>query len=568
MRLGEILVEQGKATAEQVAAALEQQGELTPHRRIGEILVEEAVISEEDVLLALSEQYRTTVVSAVTDDMLDPELIKDLPVEWARNHQMLPVRYRSTCGVLTCDPSCVAEVDDLSLLLGRDLVPLLTTEKEIRRSIEACYYRREDSAEALISGLQEVGDSRDVATGKAEDLLRAHEQAPVTQLVNLILLEAVKARASDVHVEPFEDVLRVRYRIDGMLYGQASPPKHMEAALISRLKVMGRLDIAERRLPQDGMARVRVGETEIDIRVSTIPVAAGERVVLRLLNQESTMLPLSDLGMPDKIVEQFRGILQEANGAIWVTGPTGCGKTTTLYAALQELDTEHRNVLTIEDPVEYQLPNIGQISVKPKIGLTFAQGLRHILRQDPDVVFVGETRDLDTAEVAIRASLTGHLVFSTLHTNDAVGAVIRLVDMGIPPYLLSAATRAVLAQRLVRRLCQSCRSERMVSAAEVSALGKSGSALIGQKSWEPAGCDQCLGGYRDRTGLFELLTVGHDMREAMRQNVSLEELAALAEANGMLSLAQCGVGKVREGETSVSEVLRAVGRSEVARHDG
>jgi general secretion pathway protein E len=348
--------------------------------------------------------------------------------------------------------------------------------------------------------------------------------------------------------------------MDGLLYEQTSPPKHLEAALVSRLKVMGGLDIAEKRLPQDGMARVRVGDREIDIRISTIPVAAGERLVLRLLNLDSAVLPLTALGMSEECLSQFRGIMEETHGAIWVTGPTGSGKTTTLYAALQELDTEHRNILTIEDPVEYQLPHIGQISVKPRIGLTFAQGLRHILRQDPDVILVGETRDLETAEIAIRSSLTGHLVFSTLHTNDAAGAMIRLTDMGIPPYLLAAATRAVLAQRLVRRLCPVCREQRDLKPKDQAWLGPHAQALSG-RAWYPKGCEQCLDGYRDRLGIYELLLMNEALQEAVRQGAGPTDIQQCAEQQPGLSMFQDALQKMVDGTTSVAEVLRAMGRT-------
>ncbi|MBN1268779.1 MAG: Flp pilus assembly complex ATPase component TadA [Kiritimatiellae bacterium] len=561
MRLGEILVQRGKATPEQIAAA--QEALAGSALDVGAVLVEQGVLSEADRIAALAEMYGLEFLAEVSDEHLDPDLVGDLPVEWARNHGMLPIRHRGRAAVLTSDPARISEQDDLALLMGAELLPILATPAEIRRSIERCYFRRTDSASDFIRDLGAAGEGVVSTRREGDDLLRTPGEAPVTQLVNLILLEAVKARASDVHVEPFEDRLRVRYRVDGLLYEQASPPKHLEAALVSRLKVMGRLDIAEKRLPQDGMARVRVGEREIDIRVATIPVAEGERVVLRLLNQESALLPLTALGMPDNVLAQFRAMIREPYGALWVTGPTGSGKTTTLYAALQELDTAHLNVLTIEDPIEYQLPNIGQIAVKPKIGLTFAQGLRHILRQDPDVILVGETRDLETAEIAVRASLTGHVVFSTLHTNDAASAIVRLVDMGIPPYLLSAATRGALAQRLLRALCPECREAAALSADERAALGPWAGKLAGKKVWRPRGCPACLGGYRGRTGIFEFLPMNEGLRAALRGGVDLQNLRALAHNAGMTPLMEDALHKVLEGKTGVSEMLRALGRAEI-----
>jgi general secretion pathway protein E len=322
---------------------------------------------------------------------------------------------------------------------------------------------------------------------------------------------------------------------------------------------MGRLDIAERRLPQDGMARVRVGEREIDIRISTIPVAEGERIVLRLLNRESALLSLPDLGMPAEVLLAFRALLKSAQGVILITGPTGSGKTTTLYAALRELDTAHFNILTIEDPIEYQLPGIGQIQVKPKIGLSFAHGLRHILRQDPDIILVGETRDLETAEILVRASLTGHLVFSTLHTNDAASAVIRLADMGIEPYLLSASIRAALAQRLVRLLCPRCKQPASLTAEEMVTLGGYAERIDRSKLFGPKGCAACLGGYRGRTGIYEFLIVTDPIQEAIRAGAGDQPLRALAREGGMRLMIEDGIGKINAGLTSVPEVLRALG---------
>jgi general secretion pathway protein E len=560
MRLGEILVRNGKATPEQIENALRKQREQSVPKRLGEILVDEAMIPESALLEALGEEYGCEVVPAVSDDLLSPDLVASLPVEWARSHGVLPVRRAGGLGVLTSDPSAVSVFDDLALLLGREVVPVLAARAEIARAIERCYYRKEDTTEELIRDIRQQAPEEPVPERSSDDLLRMADQAPVTQLVNAILLEALKTRASDVHVEPLERKLRVRYRIDGFLYEQPSPPKHLEAALVSRLKVMARLDIAEKRLPQDGTARVRVGEREIDIRVSTIPVAEGERVVLRLLDRDSALLPLTDLGMPADVLSRFQRVTREPNGVVLVTGPTGSGKTTTLYAALRELDTTHRNVLTVEDPIEYQLPHIGQMQVKPKIGLTFAEGLRHILRQDPDVILVGETRDLEAAEIVVRASLTGHLVFSTLHTNDATSAVVRLVDMGIEPYLLSSAIRASLAQRLVRTLCPHCRKRVPLSPDEKSGLGPAAARFADRPAWTAIGCPQCLGGYHGRTGIYELMVVGREIQDAIRQELSAQELRRMAVDLGMRTLMDDALDKAALGVTSISEVLRAIGQ--------
>lgn len=488
---------------------------------------------------------------------LDPALVAGLPVEWARARAVLPVRKAGEVVLLTADPSDVSSLEYVALLLDRPLVPVLAPRALIARCIDRCYFSREDTAGDFLRDLRAGAPAAAAERPRrgAEDLLAAAEKTPVTQLVNLILLEAVKRGASDIHFEPFLERLRVRYRIDGVLHEQESPPKPMEEALVSRLKVMAHMDIAEKRLPQDGTARVRVGEREIDIRVSTVPVAEGERVVLRLLDRQSALLPLARLGMPDDVLQPFERLLGEPNGMIVVAGPTGSGKTTTLYAALGRLDATHRNILTVEDPIEYQLPNIGQIQVKPKIGLSFAEGLRHILRQDPDIVLVGEVRDLETAEIAVRASLTGHLVFTTLHTNDAVSSVLRLADMGVKPYLISACLRGVLAQRLVRTLCRACAHRGAPDEADRRALRAVG-AEPPAALWTPRRCAACLDGYRGRTGLFELMTVDEPLGALMRScEGGLEPLREAARRAGMRTLLDDGLRKVAEGVTSLAEVL-------------
>ncbi|HMP76736.1 MAG TPA: ATPase, T2SS/T4P/T4SS family [Kiritimatiellia bacterium] len=490
---------------------------------------------------------------------LNPRLVEKLPVDWARTHQLIPIERDGVLFGLAANPVAIGRLDELSLLLGRDVYPLLTSPEAVRRAIDQCYAQRETPQWGAATSATPAAETR--GPGRAEDLLRDSDDAPVAQYVNGLLLDAVRRRASDVHVEPFESHLQVRFRVDGFLYAQPQPPKSIEAALVSRLKVMARLDIAEHRLPQDGMAKVRVGAREFDIRVSTVPVAEGERVVLRLLNQESLLRPLGGLGMPASIESDFRRVLAEPNGVVLVTGPTGSGKTTTLYAALQGLDTARLNVMTIEDPIEYQLPGIAQIQVKPKIGLTFAQGLRHILRQDPDVVLLGEIRDAETAEIAIRASLTGHLVFSTLHTNDALSAVVRLVDMGVPSYLLASALRGCLAQRLVRQLCPACRRISTATEDELRALGPKATSLRGQPVWRPVGCPDCLGGYRDRAGLYEWIRFDASWETILRHGVDGDALRQHAQRSGCSSLLDDGIDRIRSGATSVEEVFRVIGSS-------
>lgn len=558
MRLGDILVEQGALTSEALAQAMERRAAAESSLRLGEWLVKENLCTELQILQALAVQFGLPCWLRIDDSVLDSQLIQRLPVDWARDHYLLPVRHGEGIAVLTADPMRVHDQDDLALLLGEEVSLVLAPRDEILQAIERCYFSKKESAGDFLRALAKEHEAP-AQVAANEDLLRMPDMAPVAQLVNLILLDAVKTSASDIHIEPYQRMLRMRFRIDGILYERNPPPKHLESSLISRLKVMAHLDIAEKRLPQDGTARVRVGEREIDIRVSTIPVADGERMVLRLLNRESVLLPLAALGMSDAMRDRFRILLDEPYGVIWVTGPTGSGKTTTLYAGLRELDTTRLNVLTIEDPVEYQLPTIGQMGVKPKIGLTFARGLRHILRQDPDVVLVGETRDQETAEIVVRASLTGHLVFSTLHTNDAVSAMIRLTDMGIEPYLVAASTRAALAQRLVRKLCPHCRQPHVPDTATLGAMGLG--AESGKTFWKAVGCDQCLSGYRGRIGLYELLVMDNEMRILVRDRAHPDAVRRAAISRGMTTLWQDGMQKAEEGMTTLEEVMRVVGRS-------
>ena len=557
MRLGEILVRAGRLTEAQLQAALARQQELRPRIRIGELLVRDGLVRDEQVAAALAEQFGLRHVEHLPADAVDPSLVRGLPVEWARARLILPVRLDSGPAAALVDPATVVELGDLALLIGQDLPAVVVTRAELLRALDACYMQGAAAAPEPAAAEAAPGDA---AMG-AEDLLRAADQAPVTQRVNRLLLDAVRQRASDIHVEPFRDRLAVRFRVDGFLYDQPAPPKSMEAALISRLKIMAKLDIAERRLPQDGMATVRVGERSVDIRVSTVPVAEGERVVLRLLSRENAARTLGELGMPEDVWTGFRRVLREPSGIVLVTGPTGSGKTTTLYAALRELDTARLNVMTIEDPIEYQIDGIGQIQVKPKIGLTFASGLRHILRQDPDVVLVGEIRDLETAEIAVRASLTGHLVFATLHTNDAASAVIRLRDMGVEPYLLGAALRGVLAQRLVRQLCPHCRRLAPAPAAELAGWGALGARIGDRPVGAAAGCPQCLGGFFGRTGLYEWLPMNEELREAVRDIPSARALRARAGSR-LRTLVDDGVARALAGLTTPAEVLRAVGGDE------
>lgn len=383
------------------------------------------------------------------------------------------------------------------------------------------------------------------------------DKAPVIKLVNLMIYQAAKSRASDIHIEPYEKELKIRFRIDGVLHNTLSPPKRYQSAIISRVKIMSNMNIAEKRLPQDGRIKIKMPDREIDLRVSTIPIVHGERVVMRLLDRGAMFYGLEEMGFsPDKL-ERFSRLIALPYGIILVTGPTGSGKSTTLYGALSRINTEDRNILTIEDPVEYRIPGIGQIHVKPKINLTFASGLRHILRQDPDVIMVGEIRDLETAEIAIQASLTGHLVFSTLHTNDAAGAITRLIDMGVEPFLVSSSVIAIMAQRLVRVICPKCRERYVPPPETLRALGLSPADLPDGTVSRGKGCDHCMGtGYRGRSGIFELLVIDDEIRQLVLDRISSNVIKKTALGKGMLTLRGDGAQKVAKGITTIEEVLR------------
>ena len=517
-------------------------------------------------LRALADALGLLFVETVPDSLFSPELSGRLPVSWARTAGLLPVEIDGVPSLLTSDPADLEAHQKAALAVGSPLQTVVAPAAAIASAIERCYAGAAPAApvpapEAPRAETAEPADIPSPASGEASDLLADSDATPVVGLVNRMLLEAVRERASDIHLEPFADHLAVRYRIDGLLYARPPLPRSQTAAIVSRLKVMADMDIAERRLPQDGMTQVKAGGRVIDIRVSTVPVADGERVVLRLLNRSDTLRPLSSLGMDTALLDDFRSLLKAPNGIIVVSGPTGSGNTTTLYAALGEIDSAHRNVLTIEDPVEYRLPNIGQIQVKPKIGLTFANGLRHILRQDPDVILVGETRDAETAEIAVRASLTGHLVFTTLHTNDAPSAVMRLVDMGVQPYLLASCLRGVLGQRLVRTLCDHCKElvdfDTAADGLDLPAnwVEKAGEAEF----FTPVGCDSCLDGFSGRTGIFELMVCTPALQSAIRNGCqSGDDLREAAVAAGMHQLADDALERVLEGVTALSEVAGAL----------
>jgi general secretion pathway protein E len=550
--LGEILVAEGLTSADVVERALARQR--TSGERIGEALVSLGVVTQDEVLRALAIQQDLPFLSR--DEMPSAlPVLKNLSAKYLRTYSVCPVSVEGgLLTVATADPLNPMVVDDLRQSTGLSVKLVISAPEAIAEAIDRTY----DGANA--TALQRIVEGMDEDRGAEgdEDVNHLRDmafEAPVVRLVNLLVENAIAAEASDIHIEPFEDTLRIRYRIDGILYDREAPPRRLQAAVTSRIKIMAEMNIAERRLPQDGRIRVNLHGTRIDIRVSTMPTVHGESIVMRLLQRSSVFLPLDKLGFPVDTLKRFDSLIKRPHGIILVTGPTGSGKTTTLYGALDKINSPERKIITVEDPVEYQLKGVNQIAVKPKIGLTFATGLRHIVRQDPDVILVGEIRDLETAEIAIQASLTGHLVFSTLHTNDAPAAITRLQDMGVEPYLVASVLEAVLAQRLVRRICASCRMPDTPSAADLDALGVT--APVGTRLFRGKGCEECRGtGYRGRMGIYELFPITEDARSLMLRRAASRDLRQYAISAGMITLRMDGWRRACEGLTTVEEILR------------
>jgi general secretion pathway protein E len=493
------------------------------------------------------------LMESIRDEDVDISLIREIPFTFSRKNRILPLKKENGYFVAAiADNQGVFAVSELARHYGLKPRFLKMEEASLTKAISRLYGQLGTAAEVMDNIADD--DLLSVATEfeKPRDLLELIEDAPIIRLLNALFQQAVKEKASDIHIEPYEKELDVRMRLDGILHKVLSPPKIIQEALVSRVKIMANLDIAEKRLPQDGRIRLLVGGQDVDLRVSIIPTVFGERVVMRLLNRKQGLIGLSDMGFDENERCLFESHLSKTSGIILVTGPTGSGKTTTLYAALNRIYTEEKNVVTIEDPVEYQLNGIGQIHVNPKIGLTFATGLRSILRQDPDIIMIGEIRDYETAEIGIQASLTGHLVLSTLHTIDASSAVIRLVDMGVEPFLVASSLAAVLAQRLVRTICPHCREEYAITAAELAYLPVCTPSLQRGR-----GCDKCKGsGYSGRTGLFELLVVDGDLRQMISERASAQDIKKCAVEKGMQPLFDNGLRKVMRGMTTLQEVLR------------
>ncbi len=551
------LIEQGAVSEAVIEKARERQRD---GKRLGDVLQEMGAIDGRAWAKAMASHFGLPYTEQLPDDGTAAECVNKLPINFAKRYQLLPVEKRDDAIVVaTADPSQLGPLDDVRVLLHKPIKVVVAPGLLIVDAINRIYDAASNSASDLMEGLDE--DRLEMMAQdfeETQDLLDADEEAPIIRLVNSLLFQAVKDRASDIHIEPYERDLTVRFRIDGILYDIISPPKRFQPVIISRIKIMGGLNIAEKRLPQDGRIRIKLAGKEVDIRVSTVPTAYGERVVMRLLDRSATILQLDELGLDGHKLELVDTLVHQSHGIVLVTGPTGSGKTTTLYAGLSRINATDKNIITIEDPIEYQLHGVGQIQVNPKIDLTFAGGLRSVLRQDPDVIMVGEIRDAETAKIAIQAALTGHLVFSTLHTNDSCGAITRLIEMGIEPFLVASSVIAVMAQRLLRRVCPTCRVPYRPSVEELRQLGISADDLEGRQVYKPGpGCPECKQtGYRGRLGIHELLVVDDEVRNLTMKASDSSSIRRVAAAKGMTSLREDGSDKVLRGLTTIEEVLR------------
>ena len=565
-KLGEILIDMGKLEPGQLDHALSAQAE--KGGRIGELLVQMQFVDEGDVVRALARQLDYPCEMEIDADEVDLDLLESFELGWTREHGVLPYDERNgQVLVATDDPLEVEVLDEVRMMLsGDDIMPVVVPTTNLQEAINEAFDRK---SRRLGGGLDDLEEEESPGADDAEldinDLLDAgdDDEAPVIRFVNSLFVQAVRERASDIHIEPGEEDITVRFRIDGVLKEIAHPPKRFHSSIITRIKIMAGLDIAEKRLPQDGRIRIKMAGKDIDIRVATAPAVHGERITMRLLDKSAVLLNLRDIGMADDHLNQMLDIIFNPHGIILVTGPTGSGKTTTLYSSLSEINSPDKNILTIEDPVEYQLEGISQMQVNPKIDLDFARGLRSYLRHDPDVIMVGEIRDLETAEMAIQASLTGHLVFSTLHTNDAAGAFTRLTDMGVEPFLVSSTVICTMAQRLVRRLCPECREAYRPNTEALSEIGITQDEIDEHagghiyKAGDDEDCEACLGlGYKGRMGIYEILGVGDDVRRQVMNRADTSEIKRTAAKKGVRNLREDGALKVLDGHTSIEEVLR------------
>lgn len=555
-KLGEILQENCNLSPEVIRDAINAG---TGNERIGELLIKSKEIDEFDVLKALGIQFEIEVAQQLPTE-IQTEFTADVYIGFLKKNRMVPVVTAEDSFIAINDPSMFQPLDDLRRMLQWEGVrAVLCPHQAIVSAINYAYDMTQNTAEEVMQDIDDEDPEQLFSEiGEVGDLLDDTSDSPVIKLVNFMFAQAVREGASDIHIEPYQNSLKIRQRLDGILYDMFSPPKHVQSTLVSRVKIMAKLDIAEKRLPQDGRIELKVGNKEIDVRVSTLPTAFGERVVLRLLDKSSVLMSLAELGMPADRLADFSTQIKAANGIVLVTGPTGSGKTTTLYAALTSINNTDINIITVEDPIEYRISGIGQVQVNSKIDLTFASGLRSIVRQDPDVILVGEIRDSETAEIAIQSALTGHLVFSTLHTNDAPSAITRLRDMGIEPFLIASSINAILAQRLVRILCQNCKEPYVPVPEELKKIGLNPEEFKGVELYRGKGCTKCHHtGYRGRKGIYELMIMTPAMKSLVLTTSDANEIKRRAiEENGLITLRSDGANKVLAGQTTIEEIYR------------
>lgn len=554
-KIGEILIDLNVLTPQQLQESLDEQkgsGKL-----LGQILLARKVISKEDLARALAAQVTLIFIERITEQMADPALLGKVPLKFLRQHVVIPIVYEGYNTIVTSNPRDLQPLDDLALLMGGVVNYAVSTDSTINDAINK-YYPLETSKE-MMDELKE-GEDRELELGaeplEEKDIMEMANDAPIVKLVNHVIFQAAKEAASDIHIEPFEKELRIRYRIDGNMYQRVIPPKRYQSAIVSRIKIMSNLNIAEKRIPQDGRIQLKVADKPFDIRVSILPSNFGERVVMRLLDKTKGIVDLEKLNMSERDFQLLSRTVYRPNGIVLVSGPTGSGKTTTLYSILNKLNEPDVNIITVEDPVEYTLNGISQVQVHEKVGLTFASALRSILRQDPDVVLIGEIRDKETAQIATQASLTGHLVLSTIHTNSAPATITRLLDMGIEPFLIASTLVCVISQRLVRRLCSKCKAPYEPTKDMLSRIGLTPATAQGVTFYQPVGCDECLKtGYRGRLPVFEIMEVTDKIGRLIVQRVDASVIAQEALADGMTSLGADGVRNIKAGLTSIEEVL-------------
>jgi type IV pilus assembly protein PilB len=559
-RLGDMLVTEGLITPEDLRRALNEQKGTS--EKLGSLLVRMNLLTEEQLIAFLSRQYGIPSITLSQLD-IDPEVLRLVPSQLAKRYEVIPIKRTGNALTLAMsDPTNVFALDDVAFLTNLQVLPVVASQGAIRKAIDRTY---DSQATAITNVLEELDQELTTVQLIGEDeravdvieLKEVVDDAPLVRLVNMVLVDAIQKGASDVHWEPYERVFRIRFRIDGVLHEMLTPPKRLEAAIVSRIKIMANLDIAERRLPQDGRIKLRYNRREIDFRVSILPTIFGEKAVLRILDKESLKLDLSELGFDEWSLSQFQASIRQPYGMILITGPTGSGKTTTLYSAIHTLNAPDVNIVTAEDPVEYNLKGVNQVQVNEGIGRTFAAALRSFLRQDPDVILVGETRDLETAQISIRAALTGHLVFSTLHTNDCQSTPARLTDMGIPPFLVSSSLLLIVAQRLARRVCPHCKEPYDADEALLVPYGHVPTGIGHTLLYKGKGCQQCnFTGMKGRVAIYEIMPVNDEIRDLILHAAPAAALGTAAAKLGMKTLRQAGLVKVLEGTTTVDEVLR------------